>query len=151
MIPQAGHSLDLDKKDLVAYIDVDPTQVRFNQIVDVHPTLVTVEANNSITGDDALDLQPTHAVRPCLLTPKLSVIDGKLRVVGIVPVQNETNSELVLQPGTKIGKVSFLSQQTQEICRVSKEECCNRPEVKRCLKEYTDRHRQQTQDIPDAE
>ena len=27
-----------------------------------------------------------------------------------MPVQYETNSELVLPPGTKIGKVSFLSQ-----------------------------------------
>jgi hypothetical protein len=39
VIPQAGHSLDLDRKGLVAYIDVDPTQVRFNQIVDVNPVL----------------------------------------------------------------------------------------------------------------
>ena len=84
----------MTKRGLVAYIDVDPTQVRFNQIVDVQPTIVTVEANNSITGNDALDLQPTHAVRPCFLTPKLSVIDDKLRVVVVVPVQNETNSEL---------------------------------------------------------
>ena len=79
------------------------------------------------------------------------MIDGKLRVVVIVPVQNETISLLVLPPGTKIGKVSFLSQQNQDICRVSKEEYRNRPEVKECLREYTDRHRQHTQDIFDAE
>ena len=76
------------------------------------------------------------------------MIVGKRRVVVVVPVQNETNSEPVLPPGTKFGKVSFLSQQNQNICRVSKEEYCNSPEVRECLKEYTDRHRQQRQDIP---
>ena len=34
---------------------------------------------------------------------------------------------------------------------MSKEEYCDSPEVKSCLKEYTDRHRQQTQDTSDAE
>ena len=151
VIPQAGHSLDLDRKGVVAYVDVDPSQVRFNQIADVQPTIVTVESNNSITGDDKFDLQPTHALRPCFLTPKLSVVDGKLKVVVIVPIQNETNSELVLPPGTKIGKVSFLSQQDQEICSVSKEEYCNDPTVRECLKEYTDGHRQYTESTTDPD
>jgi len=150
VIPQSGHSLDLDRKGVVAYVDVDPSQVRFNQIADVQPTIVTVEANNSITGDDSYDLQPTHAVRPCLLTPRLSVIDGKLKVVVVVPIQNETNSELVLPPGTKIGKVSFLSPQTQEICRVTREEYCNDPTVKECLTEYTEGHRQYTENTNDS-
>jgi hypothetical protein len=79
------------------------------------------------------------------------VIDGKLKVVVIVPIQNETNSELVLPPGTKIGRVSFLSQQTQEICRVSRDEYCSDPAVRECLKEYTDGHRHYTESTTNPE
>ena len=48
-IPQAGHSLDLDKKGPIAYIDVDPTQVRFNQIADVqrhHQSFIRLRCSN---------------------------------------------------------------------------------------------------------
>ena len=121
----------------MAYVDVPTEQVRFNQTFWCSPEIVTVESNNSMSGEDDRDLMPTTCISTASLTPQLKMIDGKLRVVVYIPLSNKTDSDMVLTPGIRIGSVSILSPKDHTIASISKEDYCAEKIVKAELPEYT--------------
>jgi hypothetical protein len=120
----------------MAYVDIDPENVRFNQNLYCSPTTVTVETNNSERGEDHMDLQPTTGFRNCILTPQLKLVDGKLKVVVYIPLKNKTDNDLVLAPGITIGSVTVMSTKDTSICIIEKHEFCNEKLVKESLSDY---------------
>ena len=123
-------------KRCVAHIDIAPDRLRFNQSLWVTPTIVTVESNNSEADDDSLDLIPTTCVRHCVVSPELRQHDGKLTAMTTVSVKNNTASDMVISPGTRIGDMDIVTGRDTPICQVSREEYCSDPRVQSELKHY---------------
>ena len=117
-------------KRSVAHIDIAPDRLRFNQSLWVTPTIVTVESNNSEADDDSLDLIPTTCVRHC------GKHDGKLTAMTTVSVKNNTASDMVISPGTRIGDMDIGTGRDTSVCQVSREEYCSDPRVQSELKHY---------------
>ena len=123
-------------KRCVAHIDIAPDRLRFNQSLWVTPTIVTVESNNSEADDDSLDLIPTTCVRHCVVSPELRQHDGKLTAMTTVSVKNNTESDMIIAPGTRIGDMDIVTGRDTPVCQVSREEYCSDPRVQSDLKHY---------------
>ena len=123
-------------KRCVTHIDIAPDKLRFNQSLWVTPTVITVESNNSEADDDSLDLIPTTCVRHCVVSPELRQHDGKLTAMTTVSVKNNTASDMVISPGTRIGDMDIVTGRDTPVCQVSREEYCSDPRVQRELKHY---------------
>ena len=123
-------------KRCVAHIDIAPDRLRFNQSLWVTPTIVTVESNNSEADDDSLDLIPTTCVRHCVVSPELRQHDGKLTAMTTVSVKNNTESDMIIAPGTRIGDMDIVTGRDTPVCQISREEYCSDPRVQNDLKHY---------------
>ena len=119
-----------------AYVDIAAENVRCNQQFYCTPDIVTVEVGNTITGNDAHDLQPTTCMRNRMITPTLKLVAGQHRVIVPIRLRNHTDSDMVLAPGTRIGSVTIMSRHQTHTCSVSKEQYCEQTEVKVQLDEY---------------
>ena len=123
-------------KRCVAHIDIAPDRLRFNQSLWVTPTIVTVESNNSEADDDSFDLIPTTCVRHCVVSPELRQHGGKLTAMTTVSVKNDTESDMIIAPGTRIGDMDIVTGRDTPVCRISREEYCSDPRVQNDLKHY---------------
>ena len=90
----------------------------------------------SEADDDSLNLILTTCVRHCLISPELRQHDGKLTVMTTVSVKNNTASDMVISPGTRIGDIDIVTARDTPICRISREEYSSDPRVQHELKDH---------------
>ena len=83
-------------------------RLRFNQSLWITPTIVTVESDNSEADNDSLGLIPTTCVRHCVVSPELRQHGGKLTAMTTMSVKNNTASDMVISPGTRIGDINYV-------------------------------------------
>ena len=84
----------------------------------------------------SLDLIPTTCVRHCVVSPELRQHNDKRTVMTTVSVKNNTASDMVISPGTRIGDMDIVTGRDTPICQVSREEYCSDPRVQSELKHY---------------
>ena len=114
-----------DRAVVKTYLDCSATDVRQNQKLCWSPSLVSVENNNSIYGTDDKDLKmmPTSHTS-YLVHPQVELnSEGSLVSYVNVVLVNQSDSDMVLAPGCRVGSV--LSHDTQHgdtIANVSRSE-----------------------------
>jgi hypothetical protein len=94
-------------KKIVCHLEgVDPTQVRWNQTLYWDPLVVPVEDNNTMTGNDELDLKPAFCNEPAWINPELELVNGKFVATVSRVFSNPTDQDMWLLPGRAVASIT---------------------------------------------